>query len=69
MRECKACGKKIPKIRLEAVPNTQFCVKCVDENDSGKVAVPIYSIDGVDVALIDKESASIIKNLSRNDVK
>lgn len=68
MRDCKACGKKIPKARLEVLPETQFCVKCVDKNDAGKVAVPLYSIDGTDVALVDQDLANMIKNLTSHEV-
>ena len=27
---CIDCGEKIPEIRLEANPDTDYCVKCVD---------------------------------------
>jgi hypothetical protein len=27
---CEKCGIEIPKIRLEAIPNTTTCVKCSD---------------------------------------
>jgi len=29
---CKACGNKIPQARLEVLPNTEYCVKCADNN-------------------------------------
>jgi len=28
---CEGCGKKIPKMRLKILPNTQFCVGCQEE--------------------------------------
>lgn len=28
MRLCKGCQREIPKARLEALPNTQPCVRC-----------------------------------------
>ena len=28
MKNCELCGKKIPKQRLEALPDTRLCVKC-----------------------------------------
>lgn len=28
--KCEACGAVIPEKRLKAVPNTKYCVKCVD---------------------------------------
>jgi DnaK suppressor protein len=29
--ECEACGAKIPKARLEALPYVSLCVKCADK--------------------------------------
>jgi RNA polymerase-binding transcription factor DksA len=31
MRSCTHCGDPIPSARLEAIPNTDTCVKCSDE--------------------------------------
>lgn len=31
MKKCERCGKKIPKERLEAIPETRLCVKCSTE--------------------------------------
>jgi RNA polymerase-binding transcription factor DksA len=28
---CEQCGRKIPKERLKAVPNTTLCVRCAAE--------------------------------------
>lgn len=28
---CEECGKKIPKLRLKALPGARFCVKCQEE--------------------------------------
>lgn len=44
---CEECGKKIPKARLKAIPNTEYCVECAakvqgDQKD--------YIPDGLDVA-------------------
>lgn len=30
--KCEVCEKPIPKMRLQALPNTTFCVKCVDKH-------------------------------------
>ena len=29
--ECEACGSKIPKLRLEALPFVSLCVKCAEK--------------------------------------
>lgn len=26
--ECSVCGRKIPKARLDALPDTKVCIKC-----------------------------------------
>jgi hypothetical protein len=31
MKNCKRCDKKIPKGRLEVLPDTELCVKCSQE--------------------------------------
>ncbi len=31
---CGACGKNIPKRRLEVIPYTAYCVDCADQNSS-----------------------------------
>jgi len=42
-RNCSACGCQIPQARLEAVPDTQYCVKCVDSHSVPVTARMIYS--------------------------
>ena len=31
--EGDSCGKKIPKTRLNALPDTKFCVSCAKDNE------------------------------------
>lgn len=31
MRECRLCHNEIPHIRLEALPDTELCVKCSEK--------------------------------------
>lgn len=33
--QCESCGEEIPAGRLQAVPNTRYCVNCKDEDESG----------------------------------
>ena len=40
---CLDCGNVIPPARLEALPGTDYCVKCVDNNSTPVVARVIYS--------------------------
>jgi RNA polymerase-binding protein DksA len=30
---CTQCGAKIPKVRLNAIPYTPFCIKCAELNE------------------------------------
>lgn len=39
MKMCIGCGKKIPKIRLEALPETNTCVKCSVEQNRKVITV------------------------------
>lgn len=41
--QCHDCGEQIPKARLDAVPDAEFCVKCADRNSEPFVARMIYS--------------------------
>jgi DnaK suppressor protein len=31
---CTECGAKIPKVRLNAIPHTPYCIKCAERNES-----------------------------------
>jgi DnaK suppressor protein len=32
---CEACGKSIPKARLDAIPYAALCVKCASQQENG----------------------------------
>jgi RNA polymerase-binding transcription factor DksA len=34
---CMECGKAIPKLRLNAIPYTPYCVKCASQIEAGEV--------------------------------
>jgi hypothetical protein len=40
---CECCGKVIPPARLEALPDTKYCIDCADKNSEPFVARVIYS--------------------------
>ena len=46
---CEFCGKKIPKTRLKALPDTVFCVECTDKFPV--IAVPICEKNNQDVVM------------------
>ena len=33
--QCQECAGKLPKMRLNAIPHTPFCVKCAEKIQSG----------------------------------
>jgi hypothetical protein len=68
MKKCKSCGHKIPQARLKALPNTDYCVKCVDKSDTHKIPVVIESMDGTDVALVDPETAKLVEKFTKHEV-
>jgi len=39
MTKCQVCGKKIPKVRLNVLPETKHCVKCSDSDASVGITV------------------------------
>lgn len=39
-RLCVVCGARIPQARVDILPNTKHCVKCVDEHGPKKVHDP-----------------------------
>ena len=40
---CLECENPIASDRLEAIPDTEYCVKCVDKNSTPIIARVIYS--------------------------
>ncbi len=40
---CLDCENEIPAARLEALPDTDFCVNCADKNATPVIARVIYS--------------------------
>lgn len=40
---CHDCGNLIPPARMEAMPNTDYCVKCADKHTEPVVGRMIYN--------------------------
>ena len=40
---CLDCGNEIPELRMQAVPDTEYCVKCADKYTERVVGRMIYS--------------------------
>ena len=40
---CFDCGEEIPPARLQAVPDAEYCVKCVDKHTEPIVGRMIYN--------------------------
>jgi len=57
---CEQCGRKIPKERLKAVPDTVFCVHCAAEAES------VESTDRV-IPLIDYDTSELLSAISSDD--
>ncbi len=41
--KCFDCGSEIPEARLQAVPDTDYCVKCADKHAEPVVGRMIYN--------------------------
>lgn len=50
--KCAECGDKIPDGRLEALPNTKYCLKCSD----------IYNNETIDIEYVTSKSSGSGRN-------
>lgn len=50
--KCAECGDKIPDGRLEALPNTKYCLKCSD----------IYNNETIDLEYVTSKSSGSGRN-------
>jgi hypothetical protein len=58
---CSECGKKIPKIRLQVLPDTKTCVKCSQEE--AHVGLTVSS----EVVIVDSAEAARLRELEKYD--
>ena len=49
LRTCSKCGQKIPAGRLEALPETQTCLRCSDAAPKTAADVEVDGPDGEDM--------------------
>lgn len=49
VKTCSGCGRLIPKVRLEALPHTERCVRCSVERPLGTRDVWIDGADDADL--------------------
>jgi len=40
--KCFDCGNEIPEMRMKAMPDTEYCVKCTDKHTEPVVGRMIY---------------------------
>lgn len=52
---CIKCGKKIPKVRLKALPDTKHCVRCVDEKES--IGIMVWDGTATRLEIVSSEEA------------
>lgn len=62
---CKKCGKKIPKARLQALPDTTTCVKCSEVQ--AKMGVTIWDGTTSVVEIVDGTEAEEFQRYERGD--
>jgi ribosomal protein S26 len=60
---CTECGKRIPKERLEILPQTKFCVNCSTEK--AVVGFINCSDKTSDIIIVNQEDAERLIELSR----
>lgn len=74
MKKCVKCGVKIPKERLEILPNTELCIKCSQKYGPQKlVGYMVYDGktggDLVTVDPSDEESMRLAKRAHRREME
>lgn len=62
---CVTCGRKIPAIRLAALPDTVTCVNCSEEQI--KVGVTIWDKSTPSLEIMDQAEADRFGRLERLD--
>ncbi len=43
MKHCLECGNQIPSARIEAMPDTDYCVNCADKHTEPIIGRMIYN--------------------------
>ena len=56
-KECEYCGKKIPKTRLDVLPETTTCVACSVEKGYIGVISAGERLDGTDIKISKPDSS------------
>jgi RNA polymerase-binding transcription factor DksA len=57
---CEGCGRKIPKERLKAIPDTVLCVQCATQSESEN------NMDYI-VPLVDYDPSELLDAISSDD--
>jgi RNA polymerase-binding transcription factor DksA len=67
-KKCKDCKQPIPVERLEALPETDYCIECADNHVEKKVGFMVY--DGKtapDIVFIDPQDEEKLRLAQRAD--
>jgi hypothetical protein len=62
---CTECGKKIPKIRLKALPDTTTCVRCSQEE--AHMGLTVWDKSTSELVIVDSSEAERFKELEKYD--
>jgi hypothetical protein len=66
-KKCKYCEKPIPKARLEAIPETDMCVKCAETHGpKAKVGFMVYDgKTGSTLCTVDPDDEEALRRANR----
>lgn len=64
---CKICNKRIPKQRLKAVPDTEYCVNCVDEHSDTMVGITVWDKTCPTTLVVNESDANEYWRLERGE--
>lgn len=64
--KCTSCGKRIPKARLEALPETTLCVQCAERSGAAPVGFMVYGHKTApELVIVDKRNEEALRQARR----
>ncbi len=64
--KCEKCGKNIPQVRLDALPDTTFCVKCAERHGARPHAYMVYGHKTApEIVVVDQKDKEAMRQAER----
>lgn len=66
MKKCKGCEGSIPEERMEALPDTEYCVNCAETQGSTRKGFMVYSHKTApELIMVDSSNTEDIRQATR----